>query len=131
MKIPKTILFLTAIVGLTFGVSSLSAHCGSCGVGETTEAKSSCPASCEKDCCIHTGHALTGVVVDVYPDRRVVMVKHEEIPGVMGPMTMGFEVPEGFDLSSLKKGDPITARMMHEDDRYLIKFIRKADPATS
>ncbi|RKX31367.1 MAG: hypothetical protein DRP71_13560 [Verrucomicrobia bacterium] len=131
MNIRKSLLLLSAIGGLTFGVSGLSAHCGTCGVGDAAEAEHSCPAYCEKECCAESGHALTGVVVSVNQDKRTVVVKHEDIPGVMGAMTMGFSVPEKFDLSSLEKGDQITARMMHSDDQFLIKFIEKTDPAAS
>ena len=131
MKIKNSLLLLTAIGGLTFGVSSLSAHCGSCGVGDSAEAEHSCPAYCEKDCCAESGHALVGEVVSVNTDKRMVVVKHEEIPGVMGAMTMGFSVPEKYDLSSLEKGDQITARMVHDDDQYLIKFIEVEDSAAS
>ena len=131
MKIRNSLLLLAAIGGLTFGISSLSAHCGTCGVGDTAKAEHACPAACEKDCCAGSGHALVGEVVSVNSEERLVMVKHEEIPGVMGAMTMGFAVPEKFDLSTLKKGDQITAQMMHEDDQYLIKFIKKVDPTAS
>lgn len=131
MNIRNTLLLLSAIGGLTFGVSSLSAHCGTCGVGDAAETKGSCPAYCEKECCAESGHALTGVVVSVNQDKRMVVVKHEDIPGVMGAMTMGFSVPEKFDLTSLEKGDQITARMMHSDNQFLIKFIEKTDPAAS
>ena len=131
MKIRNTLLLLTAISGLTFGVSSLSAHCGTCGVGDAAKADHSCSAVCEKDCCAESGHALVGQVVNVDSEKRMVVVKHQEIPGVMGAMTMGFAVPEKFDLSTLKKGDQITARMVQDDDQYLIKFIKVKDSAAS
>jgi len=40
------------------------------------------------------GPLVKGVVTRILEDRRLVMVKHEEIPGVMRAMTMAFSVPE-------------------------------------
>jgi len=40
------------------------------------------------------GPLVKGMVTRVLEDRRLVMVKHEEIPGVMRAMTMAFTVPE-------------------------------------
>jgi Cu/Ag efflux protein CusF len=39
------------------------------------------------------GHPLRGVVTSVLADKKLVMVKHEEIPGFMKAMTMAFIVP--------------------------------------
>ena len=40
------------------------------------------------------GHPLRGVVTRKLEDRKLVLVKHEEIPGFMRAMTMAFSVPE-------------------------------------
>jgi len=40
------------------------------------------------------GPLVKGMVTRVLEDRQLVMVKHEEIPGVMRAMTMAFAVPE-------------------------------------
>jgi len=40
------------------------------------------------------GPLVKGVVTRRLDERRLVMVKHEEIPGVMRAMTMAFAVPE-------------------------------------
>jgi len=40
------------------------------------------------------GPLVKGMVTRILEDRRLVMVKHEEIPGVMRAMTMAFAVPE-------------------------------------
>lgn len=39
------------------------------------------------------GHPLRGVVTRIIADKKLVMVKHEEIPGFMMAMTMAFHVP--------------------------------------
>jgi len=40
------------------------------------------------------GPLVKGMVTRVLEDRKLVMIKHEEIPGVMRAMTMAFAVPE-------------------------------------
>lgn len=127
----RTSLALVSILGaFSFAASNALAHCGSCGVGgeEKADSAHSCPVSCESDCCAESGNALTGEVVNIKADSHMVVVKHDEVEGVMAAMTMGFAVPEDFDLSTLKKGDHITARMVSDDNGYLIKFITVVDP---
>ena len=125
----RTSLALVSILGaFTFAANNALAHCGSCGVGDSKEDAHSCAASCEEDCCAESGDALTGEVVSVKADKHMVVVKHDEIEGVMKAMTMGFAVPEDYDLSALKKGDHIKARMVADDNGYMIKFITVVDP---
>jgi len=50
---------------------------------------------------------VKGMVTRVLEDRKVVMVKHEEIPGVMRAMTMGFAVSEE-TFPKLKAGAYLT-----------------------
>jgi len=128
-----TLLALVSIVGVSFAASNALAHCGSCGVGDSdakqaAHSEHNCPVSCEKDCCADSGHALTGKVVSIKADRHMVVVKHEEIDGVMAAMTMGFAVPEDYNLANLKKGDQINARMVSDDNGYMIKFITVVAP---
>ncbi len=125
-----TLLALVSFVGVSFAASNALA---SCGVGDSdaklaAHSEQGCPISCEKDCCADTGHALTGKVVSINADRHMVVVKHEEIDGVMGAMTMGFAVPEDYNLANLKKGDQINARLVRDDNGYMIKFITVVAP---
>lgn len=57
-------------------------------------------------------YSVRGVVRRVEPERRSVVVKHEEIPGFMPAMTMPFDVKEPKELSGLKPGDQIAFRML-------------------
>lgn len=50
---------------------------------------------------------LRGVVRAVLPDMNVVVLTHEDIPGYMGPMTMGFRVHEPQLYRGLDIGDPV------------------------
>jgi hypothetical protein len=46
----------------------------------------------EEDANAVRGYPMKGLVTDVQPDRGLVIVKHDEIPGVMRAMTMAFKV---------------------------------------
>lgn len=59
-------------------------------------------------------HPLTGVVTKVMADHDAVMVKHDEIPGVMRAMTMMFVLDPGV-AATLKPGDAIKAKMGRND----------------
>ena len=43
----------------------------------------------------------------VLPDMNVIVLTHEDIPGYMGPMTMGFRVHEPQIYRGLDIGDPV------------------------
>lgn len=64
-------------------------------------------------------HPLKGVVVDVFADKQSLLVKHEEVPGVMHAMTMAFHV-EPAVLAQVKKGDAITALMGRDENKKWI-----------
>ncbi|MBI2512647.1 MAG: copper-binding protein [Opitutae bacterium] len=61
-------------------------------------------------------HPLKGVVVDVVAERSSLVVKHEEIPGVMHAMTMMFRV-DAETLARVKKGDAIAGRLGRDEDK--------------
>jgi Cu/Ag efflux protein CusF len=68
-------------------------------------------------------HPLRGVITAVYADRSSLMVKHEEIPGVMRAMTMLFKVDEA-TLKSAQKGQTITAMMSRERDEWWLHEVK-------
>lgn len=97
-----------------------------------------CGCACCKGkevCCCHAGdekpapaadaapapqmHPLKGVVVDVLADKSALLVKHEDIPGVMRAMTMMFRV-DAETLARVKKGDAITAQMGRDTEKKWI-----------
>jgi Cu/Ag efflux protein CusF len=67
-------------------------------------------------------HPLRGVVTGVLPDKGALLVKHEEIPGVMRAMTMMFKV-EPEVLARVKQGDAIKARMSRRDDGWWLSEV--------
>lgn len=70
-------------------------------------------------------HPLKGVIVDVYLERKALLVKHEEIPGVMRAMTMLLKAGED-DLKAGKKGLSITGYLVRRDDGWWIEQIQPA-----
>lgn len=68
-------------------------------------------------------HPLKGVVTQVYPDRSALMVKHEEIPGVMRAMTMMFTV-DAATLQTVKTGDSITGLMSRQGTGWVLEGVK-------
>ena len=52
-------------------------------------------------------HRGVGVVVEAVPGQDMLIVDHEEIPGFMGPMVMGYAVASPELLQGLEAGDAI------------------------
>jgi len=70
-------------------------------------------------------HPLKGVVVDVMADRGALLVKHEEIPGVMKAMTMLLKV-DAAALASVKKGDAVTGLLVRKADGWWLEAVKAA-----
>lgn len=73
-------------------------------------------------------HPLKGVVVDVLADKSALLVKHEEIPGVMKAMTMLLKV----DAATLKsaaatKGAAITGLLVRKADGWWLEEAKAAE----
>jgi Cu/Ag efflux protein CusF len=69
-------------------------------------------------------HPLRGVITAIVSDRSAVMVKHEEIPGVMKAMTMMFKVDPA-TLKSVKEGDTITALMSRQNNTWVLENVKR------
>lgn len=74
-------------------------------------------------------HPLKGVVVEVRKDRAALLVKHEEVPGVMRAMTMLLKV-EPKVLEAVKAGDAITAQLSRRDDGWWLHDVKVAPTAS-
>lgn len=71
-------------------------------------------------------HPLKGVVVDVLTEKSALLVKHEEVPGVMRAMTMMFLV-DAETLGRVKKGDAITGQMgRDENKKWILRDVKVA-----
>ena len=70
-------------------------------------------------------HPLKGVVIDVLAAKSALLVKHEEIPGVMKAMTMLLKVDEA-GLKAVKKGDAVTGLLVRKTDGWWLEDVKPA-----
>jgi len=71
------------------------------------------------------GHPLRGVVVAVLPEKSALLVRHEEIPGVMAAMTMLLKV-DAPTLAAAKKDAAITATLVKKSDGWWLESVQSA-----
>lgn len=71
-----------------------------------------------------TEYPFRGQIVDLLPERRKVIVAHDEIPGYMQAMTMSFAVKDGEKFEELTPGDEISATLVVQEDRSWLQDIR-------
>lgn len=70
------------------------------------------------------GHPLKGVIIDVLADKSSLLVKHEEIPGVMKAMTMLLRVDaDTLKSPASKKGAEITGLLVKKTDGWWLETI--------
>ena len=74
--------------------------------------KSAAPATDSKR------HPLTGEIIKADSERLTLLVKHDEIPGYMAPMTMEFAVTIG-DVLNAREGQRIRAELVEREDGEL------------
>lgn len=72
-------------------------------------------------------HPLRGVITRVEPEASALMVKHEEIPGVMRAMTMRFKVAPDV-VKTFKVGDAITGLMWRANNEWRLDDVKPAKP---
>ncbi len=68
-------------------------------------------------------HALKGIVTRILADRSALMVKHEEIPGVMRAMTMMFKV-DAATLKAAKEGAALTGLMSRQNGEWILEDVK-------
>lgn len=68
-------------------------------------------------------HPLKGVVTGILAEKSSLIVKHEEIPGVMRAMTMAFKVDEA-TLKAAKEGQAITGMMSRQGNAWVLENVK-------
>jgi protein SCO1/2 len=68
---------------------------------------------------------VKGKVVAVDPDKSVVRLDHEDIPGLMSAMTMNFNVTDKKLLEGLKPGDEVKGRLKKTEAGYTLTHLEK------
>lgn len=68
-------------------------------------------------------HPLKGVITGIMAERSSLLVKHEEIPGVMRAMTMLFKV-DAATLKNAKEGQAITGLMSRQGNAWVLEDVK-------
>lgn len=75
---------------------------------------------------------VRGQVAAVDRDRRLVLLKHDEIPSLgMPEMQMEYVVPEGADFPELSAGDRVRFAVVRVDGRHVVTRVAALPPARS
>ncbi len=117
----KTTSIFLPLVALLTPAAGLGSHPG-CTCGPTTAAVAlTVPAAGDAV----ERHPLKGVVVNVVTDRSALLVKHEEIPGVMKAMTMMLKV-DAAALTTVKKDEAVTGLLVRKADGWWLEEVKVA-----
>ena len=68
---------------------------------------------------------VTGTVVALDRDKKVVTLDHEDIPGLMKAMKMEFSVEDSKALDGLGDGDRVTGKLKAESGTYVVTRLEK------
>ena len=72
-------------------------------------------------------YEVHGVVRDVDVAAKQATIEHEDIPGLMSAMTMGFDVPDRAVLDKLVPGERVVFELEVTDKTFRITAVRDAD----
>jgi len=72
------------------------------------------------------GHPGHGIVAGIDVAARTVTLDHDEIPGLMGAMTMTFQVAPGVPLDAALEGAEVDFRVEQEAGTYTVTALRRA-----
>jgi Cu/Ag efflux protein CusF len=70
-------------------------------------------------------YQLRGQIMGLDPSAHVATIKHEEIKGFMGAMTMGYPIKDQAEFAKLSVGEPITATVYAKGDDFWVGNIQK------
>ena len=77
----------------------------------------------------HREYTLQGQVLSVQPDHKQAVIRHEEIPGFMGAMTMPYDVKDPKEYESVAPGDLVTATLVVEPTKAYLEKVKKVGTA--
>ena len=79
-------------------------------------------------------YPILAEVISVEPDRKLITVKHGDIPGLMPAMTMTYQVADPKQIEKLQPGDKISADLVVSEDigrLEKIELVSKGDGKAS
>ncbi len=103
-------------LALALNSTSIAAEAGTTAAPATHSVPTKAPAR----------HPLKGVVLDIRADRGALVVKHEEVPGVMRAMTMLLKV-DAPTLAAAKKDQAITGLLVRKPDGWWLEEVKPAN----
>ena len=74
-------------------------------------------------------YEMRGQILGVNRDKMEILVKHEEIPGLMAAMTMPWKVQTANMLDNIGPGDLITSEIVVDDNQGIVTKITKIGTA--
>ncbi len=115
-------------VSLGLVSSALLVGASACKRAEKTDP----PAAAEPAAPQEKRHPLTGEILRIEAERNVLVIRHDDIPGVMPAMTMEFVVSPG-DVKAAKVGQKIRAQLVEPagDGEWRLEQIWPADPVST
>lgn len=125
----RHLLILLALTPAAFASTDKNCGCTCCADKPKGEACCCAPTQAAKADDIQR-HSLRGVVTRIDATRSALMVKHEEIPGVMRAMTMLFKV-DAATLAAVKPGDTITGLMSRQGTDWVLENVKVTDAKKS
>lgn len=72
-------------------------------------------------------YAMRGEVVQLDPEHQVATIKHEDIPGFMGAMTMDYGFRDKSDFAKLHKGDRFSATLFSQGDDFWVGEVKPGE----
>lgn len=109
-------IFLSLLAALTLSHAAATATLAATAPAEPAKPAEQAPA-----------HPVKGVIMGIMTDKTALLVKHEEVPGVMRAMTMMFKV-EPAVLERVKRGDAIQAKMQRRTDGWWLLDVEVTAP---
>lgn len=73
-------------------------------------------------------HALHGVVLKLDTEAHTATVKHDEIKGFMGAMTMEYSIRDKEQFAQIKPGEWIDATVVSQGGEFWLDKIKPAKP---
>lgn len=69
--------------------------------------------------------SIRGIVRGVAPERNLILITHEEIPGLMSAMTMAFPTADGRLLRGLSPGDRVEFTLKAQGSELVVVALRR------
>ena len=73
----------------------------------------------------YKNYPAVGIIRGFQSDNKVVVIEHQDIPGLMKGMTMGFELKDPALAQGFKAGDAVDFTLSVKDSDFLVTALKK------